>query len=142
MATERRNPSTPSRAAASSGESVSAGAREIVTTRPLGARRRSVAESAMTGADASCGRSIPLSTTTTAPQRVVSSGVWRTSRSQPSRASATRSASSRTPGVPPSTSTGPTVSGSPARKRRRTAGRGRPSFLASVFVKPELTAWT
>jgi hypothetical protein len=139
LASERRNPSTPFRVAASSGESASEASRATVTTRPFGASRRSTDPVASTVSATSEGRDASVSTTTTAPHRASSVGSRRTSRSQPSSVWASASASGLD-APSDSTSTGPTVSGSPGLCRRSTAGRGRPSFLARVLVRPVLTS--
>ncbi|OIQ68581.1 hypothetical protein GALL_498250 [mine drainage metagenome] len=156
LARERRNPSTPWRAAATAGASSAVEVREIVTTRPPGASRRSTAASAATGAARSSGCSTSDRTRTTAfTVSVVATCRW-TSRSHPgvsavppvppvpARSCASASASGcgvLAPSWPPRpiTSTGPSTSGSPARWRRSGAGRGRPSCFASFLVNPELT---
>jgi hypothetical protein len=140
LPSERTTASTPCRVAATAGESSAAGARETVTTRPLPARERSTEPTARTGSVTAVGSAASVRTTTTAPQRTSSWWSRRTSRSQPRSVRATASASALE-AASARTSTGPTVSGSPSRYRRRIAGRGRPSFLARVLVNPEFTAW-
>ena len=142
LASERRKPSTPWRVAATSGESSAVTAREIVTTRPEGASFLSADGSESTAAEASAGRAVSVSSSTMAPRRSPSArpvASRSTGTPQPCTAEATASAWA-VEAASDTTRTGPTVSGAPGLWRRSMAGRGRPSFLATVLVRPVLTA--
>ncbi len=126
-ATERRNPSTPPRAASRAGSSPVAGW-EIVTRRAPGARERIAPASGSSSGPSSAGAESSSATTITEPIERRSSTRRRTS----APSSRSRWATASAPAEAPSTTTGPSTGSGRSSRRRSREGRGRPSCLASM----------